>query len=69
MLPTPRHLRSEISNTSKMSFRAAGLPARESTRAYWFSTTWRPDSSCRTAMRIPWRRSTGSKPVITIGTR
>ena len=38
-------------------------------RAYGFSTAARPASSWRTAPRIPWSRSTGSKPLTTIGTR
>ena len=69
MLPMPRHLRSTISKTSKISARAARLPSRPRMRLYSFSTSWRPDSSCCTVIRIPCSRSIGSKPVMTIGTR
>ena len=51
---------------------AAGLrrfPAGRTDRAYWFSTSCRPASSCRTHISTPCRISSGSKPVTTIGTR
>ena len=34
----PRHLRSQISNTSSIKRRAAGFPSRCTARPYWFST-------------------------------
>ena len=69
MAPTPRHLRSPTSKTWVTTSRAAWLPPCDPARAYWFSTSARPASSCRTAIRMPSSRSSGSKPVITIGTR
>ena len=50
-----------------MSARAWGFPSRFTERAYWFSTSWRPDSSCATSMYVAWRRSIGSKPLTTMG--
>ena len=67
-MPTPRHLRSQTSKTSSISFFDAGLPSRRTTRLYWFSTSARPASSCRTVRSTPSSMSSGSKPVMTIGT-
>jgi hypothetical protein len=69
MVPIPRHFRSVISKTCPSSALAMGLPSRLTVRAYWFSTSARPASSWRTTIRIPCRRSIGSNPVTTIGTR
>ena len=65
----PRHARGTTSNTSRTAARAGPFPPSATERAYWFSTCARPSSSCRTHMCTPWRRSSGSKPVTTIGTR
>ncbi len=62
-------MRSPTSKTSKIWRWASGTPSRLTARTYWFSTSARPSSSWRIAIRIPSRRSSGSKPVTTIGTR
>lgn len=65
----PRQARSVTRNTLRTASCASVLPVRRTARTYWFSTSYRPDSSCRTAIRMPSSRSSGSKPVTTIGTR
>ena len=59
----------DTTNTSTIIFSAARLPSRTTARAYWFSTRASPRSSCVTAARTPFSRSSGSKPVTTIGMR
>ena len=67
--PIPRHLRWHTSKTSRRIARAATFPSRPTERVYWFSTSPRPLSSCRTAISVPWTMSSGSNPVTTNGTR
>ena len=66
--PIPRQARSAISKTSSTTRCAATFPSRTTARTYWFSTSVRPSSSCRTSIRIPSSRSIGSNPVTTSGT-
>ena len=65
----PRQVRSATWKTRRIASWAAVLPERRTARAYWFSTSARPSSSWRTAIRMPSSRSSGSNPVTTIGTR
>jgi hypothetical protein len=65
----PRHVRSLTRNTRCIASCADVLPSWVTARAYWFSTSARPLSSWRTAIRMPSRMSSGSNPVTTIGTR
>ncbi len=46
-----------------------GVALALTTRGYWFSTSCVPFSSWRTVISVPSRMSSGSKPVMTIGTR
>ncbi len=62
-------MRGPTSNTAITCRWASGTPSRVTARVYWFSTSARPSSSWRIAMWMPSRRSSGSKPVTTIGTR
>ena len=66
--PIPRHFRGTTSKTSFRISSAARLPSLRTARAYWFSTSARPASSCSTHINTPWRMSSGSKPVTTMGT-
>ena len=62
--------RSVTSKTSSQHAPARpGCPRPAPRGAYWFSTSCRPASSCRTRGRMPSSRSSGSNPVTTIGTR
>jgi hypothetical protein len=64
----PRHAQSQVSNTPATTACAASLPQKATARTNWFSTSARPSSSCRTSIRMPSSRSTGSNPVTTSGT-
>ena len=65
----PRHLRGTTLKIFLINSCAGWLPSRRTARAYWFSTSARPDSSCCTVISTPCKMSSGSKPVTTIGTR
>ena len=71
MMPMPRHLRShDLEDLDQISSRAAGLPVGARRRARTGSRP-RPAPPRAAARRAstPSSRSTGSKPVITMGTR
>ena len=69
-LADPAPLATARPGTPRGSAACAGrLPSRRTQRAYWFSTSARPASSCSTHISTPCRMSSGSKPVTTIGTR
>ena len=68
MGPMPRQVRSPTSKTDSTVSWASRLPSRVTARTYWFSTSARPSSSCTMAIRMPSSRSSGSKPVTTMGT-
>ena len=49
----PRHWRLTSRNTRLTRSRAGTVPSRVTARTYWFSTSCRPSSSCRTARSDP----------------
>ena len=63
--PLPRH---DLEHLARSAPGRARLPSGRTLRAYWFSTSARPASSCSTHISTPCRMSSGSKPVTTIGT-